>query len=174
MKLLLHACCAPCSVSCIASLQDDEMKISLFWYNPNIHPFTEYTNRRDCLMEYARSINLPVITEDRYDVKDFINALDNDFNFPERCTQCYRMRMEKAALAAKENGFDAFCTTLLISPYQNHELLKEEAERAAEKYGIFFFYRDFRPLFREGRAEARRLGMYMQKYCGCIFSADKC
>ena len=82
------------------------------------------------------------------------------------------MRMERTACAAKEKGFDAFSTTLLISPYQKHELLVDEAERAGERHKTVFFYRDFRPLFREGRTEARRLELYMQKYCGCIFSEE--
>ena len=77
------------------------------------------------------------------------------------------------AQIAKEKGFDAFSTTLFISPYQNHELLRKEAAAAAEQHGITLFYRDFRPLFKEGRTEARRLGLYMQKYCGCIFSEEE-
>ena len=120
--------------------------------------------------------------EDKHGLDLFIAELEliskNDPSFsipddPRRCTYCYRMRMEKAAFTAKENGFDAFSTTLFISPYQDHELLKQEAEAAAEKYGITLLYRDFRPLFREGRKEARALGLYMQKYCGCIFSLAK-
>jgi len=69
-------------------------------------------------------------------------------------------------------GYDAFTTTLLVSPYQNHELLIEVAEEMARKYNIEFLYRDFRPGFREGQAEARELGLYMQKYCGCVFSEE--
>jgi predicted adenine nucleotide alpha hydrolase (AANH) superfamily ATPase len=87
-----------------------------------------------------------------------------------RCTFCYRLRLEKTAALAKEQGFDAFSTTLLISPYQNHELLKSTAVEVAQSIGTEFLYRDFRPHFREGQGEARRLGLYRQKYCGCIFS----
>ena len=179
LKLLLHVCCAPCSVACIKSLREEGIKPVLFWYNPNIHPFSEYTKRRDAFTGYAESLELPVVTDDQYGLNQFIvNVVQNtegDFSVsaldtPNRCTYCYRMRMEKAALTAKENGFDAFSATLFISPYQNHELLKEEAQAAADKYGVTFLYRDFRPLFREGRAEARAIGLYMQKYCGCIFS----
>ena len=175
MKLLLHVCCAPCSVACIASLREENIEPALFWYNPNIHPFTEYSQRRDTAVQYARNLDLPLLMEDNYGLKLFLNTLNESgsgYEPPRRCVYCYRMRMEKTALAAKENGFDSFCTTLFISPYQNHELLKEEAERAAEKHGVTFLYRDFRPLFRKGREEARALGLYMQKYCGCIFSKD--
>ena len=183
MKLLLHVCCAPCSVACIASLREEGIEPVLFWNNPNIHPFTEYSKRRDTLLQYASDLDLKVIESGRYGLKQFVGNLEqivkedpsfSVLDFPRRCTWCYRMRMESTALAAKENGFDAFSTTLFISPYQDHNLLKDEASAAAEKHGPALFYRDFRPLFREGRAEAKALGLYMQKYCGCIFSeADR-
>ena len=90
-----------------------------------------------------------------------------------RCVKyCYRVRLEQTAKYAKENGYDTFSTTLLISPYQNHEALIEVAKTMAEKYGIEFLYRDFREGFREGQNKARELGLYMQKYCGCIFSKN--
>jgi predicted adenine nucleotide alpha hydrolase (AANH) superfamily ATPase len=83
------------------------------------------------------------------------------------------LRLDAAARYAKENGYSAFSTTLLISPYQNHELLIKTAEEKASKYGVNFLYRDFRPRFREGQAAARELGLYMQKYCGCVFSEEE-
>ena len=83
------------------------------------------------------------------------------------------MRLDKTAQKAKELGFDYFSTTLLISPYQNHEMIYEVAEDMAEKYGVKFLYKDFRPFFREGQKIAMELGMYMQKYCGCIFSEEE-
>ena len=90
-----------------------------------------------------------------------------------RCVKyCYRVRLEQTARYAKEHGYDTFSTTLLISPYQNHNALKKIGEEMAEKYGLNFLYRDFRPGFREGQAEARELGLYMQKYCGCVFSEE--
>ena len=73
---------------------------------------------------------------------------------------------------AKEKGYDAFSTTLLVSIYQNHDAIKQIAEELAKKYNIEFVYRDFREGFREGQAKARELGLYMQKYCGCIFSEE--
>jgi predicted adenine nucleotide alpha hydrolase (AANH) superfamily ATPase len=163
-------------VACVASLRDEGIEPALFWYNPNIHPFTEYSLRRDAAVQYAKSLDLPLVMEDNYGLREFIHTLDKEqagFDSPQRCRYCYRMRMEKTALAAQENGFDSFGTTLFISPYQNHELLKEEAETAAEKYGVTLLYRDFRPRFREGREKARALGLYMQKYCGCIFSEEE-
>lgn len=90
-----------------------------------------------------------------------------------RCTNyCYRVRLEQTAKYAKENGYDAFSTTLLVSIYQNHDEIKKIGEELANIYGIKFLYRDFRVGFRQGQAKARELGLYMQKYCGCIFSEE--
>jgi len=182
VKLLLHVCCAPCSVACIAALREEGIEPALFWYNPNIHPYSEYARRRDTLIQYAQSLGLPLIMEDNYGLRSFIHGLQEQeqhqdeaescFDSPRRCAFCYSLRMERTALAAREQGFDAFCTTLFISPYQNHELLKKTAEAAGKRYGAPLFYRDFRPHFKEGQTEARRLGLYMQKYCGCIFSEE--
>ena len=80
--------------------------------------------------------------------------------------------VEQTAKYAKENGYTHFSTTLLVSPYQNHELLIKVAEDMAEKYGVEFLYRDFRVGFRSGQSKARELGLYMQKYCGCVFSEE--
>jgi predicted adenine nucleotide alpha hydrolase (AANH) superfamily ATPase len=91
-------------------------------------------------------------------------------DFDNRCRTCYQLRMDETARFAAEHGFDSFTTTLLISPYQQHEAIVEAAEQAAKTHGVSFLYRDFRPLFREGQTEAREREMYMQKYCGCIFS----
>ena len=89
---------------------------------------------------------------------------------PGRCFFCYRIRLEKTAVYAAQNGYDAFSTSLLISPYQQHDVIRRMGEELAAHYKVKFFYRDFRPLFREGQAEARALGLYRQKYCGCEYS----
>ena len=93
-------------------------------------------------------------------------------NIDARCGYCYRVRMEETAKYAAEHGFDSFTSTLLISPYQDHEMICAIANSMAEKYGVEFLYRDFRPLFQTGQEYAREHGMYMQKYCGCIFSEE--
>ena len=152
MKLLLHICCAPCSIMCIETLRGEGIEPVGFWDNPNIHPFTEFRMRRNTLVDYAKE------------------AVGGDFDG--RCPVCYRLRMRSAARYAAENGFTHFTTTLLISPYQNHELLAQTAREAAEEFGVSFLYRDFRPSFREGQDRARAMGLYMQKYCGCIFSEE--
>ncbi len=169
-KLLLHICCAPCSVYCISALRNEGIEPVGLWYNPNIHPFTEYKMRKNTLVDYADKIDLKLVIENEYGLRSFINGVYPDFD--NRCEYCYNVRLDKTAEYAAENGFESFTTTLLVSPYQNHELLCQTAEKAATKYGIKFSYHDFRTGFREGQDKAREMGMYMQKYCGCIFSEE--
>ena len=171
MKLLMHTCCAPCSVYCIDSLREEGIEPTIYWYNPNIHPYMEYRTRRDCLKEYTKSIEIEAIFEEEYGLNEFCKNVIGDLN--NRCKNyCYKVRLEQTAKYAKENGYDAFTTTLLVSPYQNHEVLTEIAKEMAKKYNIEFLYRDFRVGFRVGQAKARELGLYMQKYCGCVFSEE--
>lgn len=168
MKVLLHCCCAPCSLSCIYPLKTEGIDVTAFWYNPNIHPFKEYEARRDCLIEYTKENGLPLLIKEEYGLVPFVKAVAD--NVQGRCVYCYEHRLEETAKFAKENGFEYFTTTLLASLYQNHEAIKKAGERFAEKYSVKFLYRDFRPNFREGNALAREKKFYMQKYCGCIFS----
>lgn len=171
MKLLMHTCCAPCSVYCIDSLRKEGIEPTLYWYNPNIHPYTEYKARRDTLKQYSEMINVKAIFEEEYGLREFCKNVIGDLE--NRCAQyCYRVRLEQTAKYAKENGYDAITTTLFVSPYQKHDELKKVVEEIAKKYDLQFVYRDFRVGFREGQAKARELGLYMQKYCGCIFSEE--
>ena len=179
MKLLLHSCCAPCAVQCVASLAGEGIKPDLFWYNPNIHPYTEYCSRRDTFRLFATGRELLLVEEDEYGLRSFVSFVEkngiseNKDNSRQRCAYCYRLRLEKTACMAAENGYDAFSTTLLISPYQDHDLIRETGEALAGTYGINFLCRDFRPLFRQGQKQAREAGYYMQKYCGCIYSEEE-
>jgi len=174
MKLLLHCCCAPCSTACSDSLKNDDIELQLFWFNPNIHGLAEYKSRRDCLINFSKNENLELTLIDEYGLNNFLKTVLPENNTqPVRCEICYRMRLEKTASFAAQQGFDSFTTTLLISPYQNHETIKRIGEECAAKYNINFLYRDFRPLFREGQKKARLNNFYMQKYCGCIFSEEE-
>ena len=181
MKLLLHTCCAPCSIQCVEALDAEGIRPELFWYNPNIHPYTEYHSRRDTLCAFAEEKKLPLVIKDEYGLRAFIREVENGagkdagrlYQWRPRCGFCYSLRLEKAARTAAEMGCDAFSTTLLISPYQNHDLIQQIGEEMAVKYGIWFLYRDFRRRFRKGRVQAREAGYYMQKYCGCIYSEEE-
>ena len=171
MNLLLHACCAPCSVYCIDTLRNEGIEPTIFWYNPNIHPFKEYEARRDCLINYTRKIDVNCIVEDEYGLDEFCKNVVGDVDG--RCVNyCYPVRMRKTFEYAKEHGFDTVSTTLLYSIYQKHDYIKVLCEKYAKEYGVEFLYRDFRYGFCEGHNKAKEEELYMQKYCGCIFSEE--
>ena len=169
-QLLLHTCCAPCSVYCVESLRDEGIEPVSFWFNPNIHPYQEYKARRDTLISYAGDIGLELLVREDYGLREFVRHVAGDID--RLCAYCYTCRLEETARFAAEHGFTAFSTTLLVSPYQDHDGICRAAERLAEQYGVPFLYRDFRPGFRQGQAAARERGLYMQKYCGCVFSEE--
>ena len=169
-KTLLHTCCAPCSVSCVEQLRTEGIEPVSYWFTPNIHPYQEYKARRDTLIGYAKQINMELIVQEDYGLREFTCAVAKDIDH--RCGTCYEMRLDQAAKFAAENGFDSFTSTLFVSPYQQHERMAQIAEQVARKWGVSFLYRDFRPGFRSGQQQARELGLYMQKYCGCIFSEE--
>jgi len=174
VRLLFHCCCGPCSLAAVESLCAEGADLTLFWHNPNIHPFTEYRSRLESLRTFAEHKKLPLEVGGEYGLYGFIEQVGPGTEFGTRCKACYRMRLEKTAARAAELGLEAFSTSLLISPHQEQETIRRIGEELAERYGVAFLYRDFRPLFREGQAKARELGLYMQKYCGCIFSeADR-
>lgn len=147
-KTLLHTCCAPCSVACIQLLRAEGIEPVSYWYNPNIHPYQEYKARRDTLMDYAPSVGVELIVQEDYGLRDFCRAVAEDIDH--RCGHCYRLRLEQTARYAAEHGFESFSSTLFVSPYQNHELLRQTAEEVSVQYGVTFLYRDFRPGFRQG------------------------
>ena len=167
-SVLLHCCCAPCSLSCIDPLRAEGIEPVAFWYNPNIHPWKEYEARRDCLLAYAPTIEMQVIVDEDYGLRTFVEHVASDIDH--RCTYCYQHRLEETARYAAEHGYESFTSTLLASLYQDHDGIKAAAEKYARQYGVEFLYRDFRPNFRAGNQRARELGFYMQKYCGCVFS----
>ena len=160
-KILLHSCCAPCSVYCVDTLRGEGIEPVSLWFNPNIHPWTEYDQRRSTLLEYGEKERVEVHIFEDYGLRDFVRAVAADIDH--RCAHCYTIRLGTAAKYASEHGYEAFTSSLLISPYQNHELLKAVGETMARKYGVEFLYRDFRPGFRAGQAKAREMGLYLQK-----------
>ena len=172
MKLLLHTCCAPCSVYCIKTLRAEGIEPTLYWFNPNIHPYAEYKARRDCLVEYAKLVDVDLRLDDAYGLDEFCKNVSGKLTT--RCVDyCYPKRLRAACEYAKKNGFDAISTTLLYSIYQKHDFIAKLMIELAEEYGLEFVYRDFREGWREGQDEARRVGLYMQKYCGCVFSEEE-
>jgi predicted adenine nucleotide alpha hydrolase (AANH) superfamily ATPase len=167
-RLLLHTCCAPCTIHPLAALREEGWEVAGYFYNPNIHPYREWQRRRDALSHYATQERFPVEVVEGYDLEAFLGeALAQG---SARCASCYRRRLAAVARAARAGGFDAFSTTLLVSPYQRHDEIRRSGEELARTEGVPFVYRDFRPGFRAAQAKAKQLGVYRQPYCGCIFS----
>ena len=167
-KLLLHCCCGPCAVGSLPLFREAGYEITCFFYNPNIHPYTEQQARLQSFLTVMEQERLPYLVVDDYPLEDWLRAAAE--NLPGRCDLCYDGRLTRTAAIAAAQGFDAFSTTLLISPYQQHEKLRFLGEEMEKGYGKRFAYLDLRPRFREGQREARQRGLYMQKYCGCIYS----
>ncbi len=167
MKLLLHICCAPCTIVPHRILREKGMSLLGLYFNPNIHPYTEYVRRGDTLKQYAEGAGLEVCFAE-YPMEEFLRGVA--FHEADRCGICYRQRLTYAAAFAKEKRFDCFSTTLLYSIYQKHELIRQIAEGLESEYGIAFHYEDFRKGWREGVEKSREAGLYRQKYCGCIYS----
>ena len=170
-KVLLHTCCAPCSIHCVDSLRAEGLEPVSYWFNPNIHPYTEYRSRKTALEAYAKEIHLPLIIDNTYGLREFCKNVIHDLSG--RCFYCYDVRLDQTAKYAAEHGFASFSSTLLVSPFQNHQAIIQAAEKASQKYHVPFLYRDFRPGFQDGQNKARELELYMQKYCGCIFSEEE-
>lgn len=179
-RLLIHACCAPCLVA----VYDDTIKnminmdideFDVIWHNTNIHPKIEYEKRKETFISYVNSMGKTPIMIDEYNMNKFISDVVNldKTKYKMRCEYCYVSRLEKVFEYAKENGYTHVTTTLLISPFQKHDVIKKVCESLAKKYDVIFLYKDYRPLFEEGQKKAKELGIYRQKYCGCIYSIDE-
>ena len=171
MKILLHICCAPCAIYPLMMLREEGHDIWGLFYNPNIHPYLEYKRRYDTLKEYASSVEMKVISHEEYPMEEFLRSVV--FREENRCKYCYYNRLEHSAHIARKGHFDGFTTTLLYSKFQDHDQIRNIGESLAKKYGVKFYYRDFRTGWKEGIKVSRGLGMYRQQYCGCIYSEKK-
>ena len=170
MKLLLHICCGPCALYPLKELAGKKFEsITGYYYNPNIHPPSEYKKRKDALLSVEKNLNFEIVYP-AYRMEEYFKKIASNEDTPERCGLCWELRLSQTADFAAANGFDAFSTTLLISPYQDHELVKKIGEKIAREKGISFYYEDFRKGFRESQEEAKKQDLYRQKYCGCVFS----
>lgn len=161
-------CCGPCSAFPLASLRTQGHTVTGWFYNPNIHPYKEFKRRLDTAVEFAAKSDLTIQLQADYTLEEFLRgALSEPVD---RCNFCYSVRLEAAAKTAKEQGFDAFTTSLLVSPYQKHDLIRQAATAAARANGIVFLYQDWRDGWKEGVARSIELELYRQPYCGCVFS----
>lgn len=170
MKLLIHICCANCYLYPFQSLFSKGFEVKGLWFNPNIHPYTEYKMRLDALHKLQNLWKLDIEYVDHYGLKEFIRAVVKREEYGERCFLCYSMRLEETAKNAKRMGLDGFTTTLLVSPYQKFDIILNIGNEIAKKHSIQFYKEDFRTGWNKGMKLSKELGLYRQKYCGCIYS----
>jgi len=167
MRVLFHVCCGPCFARAGTLLREEGHEVTAFWYNPNVQPYKEFEARLGAFKEVCEAEGFPTIVDGTYDPERWLRgALDAE----DRCDHCFRDRLGRTARRAADEGFEAFTTTLLASPYQDHELARQMGEEAARESGVAFLYRDPRDHWKEARRRTFELEVYRQKYCGCIFS----
>lgn len=168
MKILLHICCAPCAVYTVEKLRNEGHDIAGFFYNPNIHPYTEYKRRFATLEAFAEREKLQIIASSEYNIEEFLrNVVFRETN---RCEYCYYDRLKQTAFTALREHFESFTTTILYSLYQKHNLVKDIGEHVGKEVGVPFYYYDFRVGWKEGIRKSKDMGLYRQPYCGCIYS----
>ena len=174
-KLLLHSCCAPCAGEIMEALAASDIKTTVYFYNPNIHPKEEYEIRKNENRRFCEKLGFECIDGD-YDKDNWferIKGLEDEPERGERCTKCFDMRFERSALYAKENGFDVFATTLGISRWKDLNQINNSGLRAANRYNNLTFW-DFN--WRKQGGSSRMLEIskqekfYKQEYCGCVYS----
>ena len=179
-KLLLHACCAPCS-SYVLEYLNEFFDITVYYYNPNISPLGEFEKRFN---EIKRLINeMPFknevkLIEGIYRYEDFLdvaNGLEDVKEGGERCFKCYRLRLEKTAELARDEGFDYFCTTLSISPLKNSQKINETGFELEKEYGVKWLPSDFKKKegYKRSIELSREYNLYRQNFCGCVYSRSE-
>ncbi|MFH1515856.1 MAG: epoxyqueuosine reductase QueH [bacterium] len=168
-KLLVHICCAPC----LSGLSDylkslNFNRITGYFYNPNIHPYKEFKKRRHQVRESEKIFGFDeIIYSSEYPLREILQGMLEAEN---RCEFCFRTRFQKTAEKASELGHSHFSSTLLVSPYQDQELLMKTGNQVADEYSVEFLGEDMRRFYDLSREESKAHGMYCQGYCGCVFS----
>ncbi len=179
-KILLHTCCGPCSTAIIDYLEQRDFRVTCFFYNPNIEPRDEYERRLDAVKKYLKKNRTELIVCDEKACPPLTGRTHRSAPTPreKQCLQCYEDRLTKTAQTAVEQNFDYFTTTLLSSPHQDINAIRQIGDECAEQYKTNFYtpeygnrkYKGFRPLFTESRKLAKEAELYEQTYCGCLQS----
>ena len=177
MRLLLHGCCADCTLKYLISFSDDQLvrlsekpEVTVYYYNPNIQPRSEYLARLKAIQKICEENKVKLIVADWSPREYFAAQIRNMIHDSrlmkknERCPRCWELRISKTAEYAKENGYEAFSSTLVTSQYQNSEVIKKIAEKNAKKLGVRFYVPEI--VCRDLKTK----GFYKQIYCGCVYS----
>ena len=176
-SLLVHICCGPCAIVPVKEKLGEDFDITGFYYNPNIHPEEEYVKRRESVEKLASLIGVKMLYAERYDPDEYferVGATPGETPPSEaRCRACYAVRLDETARKAAEEGFDCFTSSLLYSKYQDHDGIRAAGEAAAKNFGVPFFYQDFRGGWGRGIKLSKKMGLYRQQWCGCVYSLEE-
>ena len=171
-RILIHQCCGPCSIYPIVKILESKLFTPvLFFYNPNIHPLQEFYKRLEGSIQVAKKLDVEYYFDEEYDVKFFINKVID--NIEERCSTCYELRLEETFIKAKELNIATVTSSILYSKMQKHDMVLKIGQEMSVKYGIDFYYEDFREGWQEGIDISKDMEIYRQNYCGCIFSEEE-
>ncbi|OGW32858.1 MAG: hypothetical protein A2X59_03755 [Nitrospirae bacterium GWC2_42_7] len=168
MKLLMHICCSNCCIYPLQTLLFKGIETKGLWFNPNIHPYTEYSSRLNSLKKLQNIWKLDIEYIDEYPLDDFLKTIAGRGD--KRCEACYFIRLDRTAEIAGRSNFDGFTTSLLASPYQKFDMIINIGKEAGKKHGVEFWVEDLRQGWNISKGLSRELDLYRQKYCGCIYS----
>lgn len=177
-KLLLHSCCGPCSTTVLSFLKD-YFDITVLYYNPNIEPLEEYKKRKLEQIRFINELNSPYVKllDCDYDNESFKNAtkgLEKEKEGGARCSVCFKLRLEKTAILAKNGNFDYFGTTLTVSPYKNSHIINEIGAFLEQRYKVHYLFSDFKKKdgYKKSIELSKKYNLYRQNYCGCLYGRD--
>jgi len=167
-QLLVHCCCVHCSAYTLNYWRDQGFDVTAYWYNPNIHPFTEHQHRLEALKSLTAAAGIPLAVAPGYDMARYFQAVTG--HETERCQYCYRIRLEAVAAYARDQGFEGFTSSLLISHKQKQDQIVDVARGIEHATGVKFLYADLRKRYSDSRRLTKPLDLYRQQYCGCLYS----
>ncbi|THB64655.1 MAG: hypothetical protein D6E12_14375 [Desulfovibrio sp.] len=168
-RVLLHVCCGPCAIYPVEQSRDQGCEVTGLWFNPNIHPLSEYLRRREGLLEVAAKFDLNLIMLDReYDPQVYLREVSH--REANRCFHCYSLRLARTLSVAKRGNFTHISSTLLYSKFQKHDMIAGLGRDLCAKSPVSFLYQDFREGWSQGIKKSKDWGIYRQQYCGCIYS----
>jgi predicted adenine nucleotide alpha hydrolase (AANH) superfamily ATPase len=174
MSLLVHTCCAPCSTAVVERLQSEDYDVSLYFYNPNIHPEKEYKKRLKELEKWAKKtgVDLVVAPYEKDKWHEAVKGLEKEPEKGSRCDVCYEMRMSHAAQYAKENFYDVFTTVLSISPHKSADKINKIGNKLCKELKIAYLESDFKKDggFQRSVELSKEYNLFRQDYCGCVYS----
>ena len=167
-KVLLHVCCAQCAIGAFEALNEERFEVKGYFHNPNIHPLIEFRRRLKAVKTLRDSMKLDIEYNENYGLREYLGAIAG--REYERCHVCYSLRFGAACAKAADEEIGLVTTTLFSSPHQDHGLIAEVGAQEAKKHGVEFLVRDFRPRSESAHEKTKKMKLYRQQYCGCIFS----